>query len=209
MAGAIVFVSTIALIIAVVIAIFVYTAASGPPHSEPAFHADTMPGPSQGGADIPAPQPTSNVPGAATFSATPAVRRTPTQVPSATPVAPQAASAVSTPPKATRTPAAPVAALANLSGQWRVMDTVEEGVGAGQTFTFDVSLNQSGNRVSGGNSGIQIEGIVTGQTALLTYAQPALGYSGTFTWFLGTDGTIAGRFTGSVPNSGRSELIPL
>jgi hypothetical protein len=110
------------------------------------------------------------------------------------------------PPTSTPAPAAPAAGPADFSGRWRITDTVTEGSNVGDTFTFDVTLTQNGNQLSGGNNGIQMSGTVSGDTALVQYAQPALGYTGTFIWTMVAPGEATGSFTSSYPNSGTSTL---
>jgi hypothetical protein len=97
----------------------------------------------------------------------------------------------------------------DFSGYWRIIDTVTEGQGAGETYSFDVLLPQSGDRLGGGNAGIVMVGRVNGATAQVSYEQRNLGYSGTFTWTMGADGNASGRLTNSSPNSGASYLIRL
>ena len=116
-------------------------------------------------------------------------------------------SAQAPPPAPAPPPPPPAAAAANFSGAGQVLDTVTSGSGAGQTYTFDVTLVQSGNQLTGGNSGIQISGSVNGQTATATYTQPALGITGTFEWTFLSSGNAAGTFTSSVPNAGTSQLV--
>jgi hypothetical protein len=88
---------------------------------------------------------------------------------------------------------------------WRILDTITAGTGRGESFAFDVVLQQNGALVTGGTDGIQITGRVDGQTATLTYRQPDLGYTATFTLTL-VDGTWGGgTFTSSV-NAGTSTL---
>jgi hypothetical protein len=73
-----------------------------------------------------------------------------------------------------------------------------------------VQLRQDGNAITGGNSGIVINGSVFGRTATVQFSQPALGHSGSFTWTMSGDGASAsGSFTSSVPNAGQSTLIRL
>ena len=133
----------------------------------------------------PTPEPTS----------TPAVTDTPVPQPAtATPTAP---------------PAAPASGPADFSGRWRIVDTVTEGSNAGQSFSFEVTLVQDGKQVSGGNSGIQMAGVVSGDTALLEYSQPALGYTGTFIWTMVSEDRATGSFTSSHPNAGTSTLLRL
>lgn len=134
------------------------------------------------------------IPPTATATSAPA---TSTPAPTNTPVPPSAPE----PP-----PAAPASTPADFSGRWRIVDVVTEGSNAGQTFTFDVSLSQQGDQISGGNSGIQISGVVNGDTAILEYVQPALGYTGTFTWTMVGPNQAAGTFTNSYPNAGTSNL---
>ena len=81
-----------------------------------------------------------------------------------------------------------------------------QGPGTGQSFTFDISLQQTGNTISGGNSGLQITGSVDGQTASVTYTQPAIGHTGSFTWTMVTATRAEGTFSSSLPNAGTSTL---
>jgi hypothetical protein len=83
---------------------------------------------------------------------------------------------------------------------------VTQGDNVGQAYTFEVNLTQQGNQISGGNGGIQISGSVQGDTAVLNYVQPALGYTGTFVWTMTSSDSAAGTFTNSYPNSGTSSL---
>ena len=89
------------------------------------------------------------------------------------------------------------------------MDTVRTGSGTGSTFTFDVVLTQAGSVLSGGGSSIQLVGTVEGNTAQVQFAQPAQGYTGTFTWALSSADRATGTFTTAGVNSGVSELVRL
>jgi hypothetical protein len=109
-------------------------------------------------------------------------------------------------PPLRQAPAPPASNPADFAGRWRITDTITEGEGAGQTYSFDVSLEQDGNALSGGNDGIQITGTVTGDTATVGYVQPAHGLQGTFVWTMTGDGVATGAFTSSYPNSGTSVL---
>ena len=173
-----------------------------PPTREP-VSATTPLVPQGGGIDeaptaTPQPSPTATFPPAAT--APPA--------PSATPVPPPPAPPSSAPAPAPAPAQAP--ATADFTGAWRITDVVTNGAGAGQSFSFDVQLSQSGNAISGGNSGIVINGSVQGRTATAQFSQPSLGHSGSFTWTLSNDGRSgSGSFSSTVPNSGQSTLIRL
>jgi hypothetical protein len=90
-----------------------------------------------------------------------------------------------------------------------VVDTVTEGPGTGQTFSFDVTLQQDGAVLRGGNSGLTINGVVQGNTASVAYVQPGLGYTGTFHWTMQSRAEARGSFTNSAPNSGSSVLVRL
>ena len=141
------------------------------------------------------------------ITATPAVTQ---EMPTATSTLVPNSTANTQPPGGSPTPMPPQqprsAPSADFSGRWRIVDTISEGAGTGQTFTFDVTLQQNGNSLSGGNSGIVITGTVQDQTAVLTYSQAALGHMGTFNWTLTGPNTARGTFTSSVPNSGTSTL---
>ena len=112
-------------------------------------------------------------------------------------------------PRQSPTPAAteptPAAAQADFTGLWRVLDTITRGTGAGESFAFDVVLQQNGALITGGTEGIQITGRVDGQTATLTYRQPDLGYTATFTLTL-VDGMWGGGTFTSAVNAGTSTL---
>jgi hypothetical protein len=138
-------------------------------------------------------------------SSTPVPISTPPPAPTRAPAPTQAPSVAQSAPIPTQ--AAPPPATANFSGVWRIVDTVTEGSNIGQTYTFDVRLSQTGAIVTGGNSGIAISGRVEGATASLAYGQPALGYSGTFTWTMNSSGVAQGSFTNSYPNAGTSSLV--
>ncbi len=101
----------------------------------------------------------------------------------------------------------PAVRVSNFSGNWRVVDTVTSGEGTGQTYTFDITLSQTGDRLQGGNGGITINGIVEGSTASATFTQQDLSITGTFVWTLTIDGSATGSFSTSVPNSGPSQLL--
>ena len=112
-------------------------------------------------------------------------------------------------PRQSPTPAVteptPATAQADFTGLWRVLDTITRGTGAGESFAFDVVLQQNGVLITGGTEGIQITGRVDGQTATLTYRQPDLGYTATFTLTLVDGMWGGGTFTSSV-NAGTSTL---
>ncbi len=137
---------------------------------------------------------TSTSPAAAvTSTAMPALSATATALPVVTPAATQ-------PP-----PAVP---LANFAGNWRIIDTVLGGQGAGQTYAFFVSITQTGAELRGGAPGaIEFSGTVAENIATVQFTQPTLGVTGIFIWTLAADGNASGTFTSSIPNSGTSELI--
>ena len=137
------------------------------------------------------------------------VNPTPTVVPTSSPPPPPSPTSPPMPPSPTQQQAPPVALMANLSGRWQIADTVTEGAGLGQTYAFVISLSQLGDRISGGNGEIVINGLVEDQTVRASYLQPAFGYTGTFTWTLVAGNLAQGTFTSSVPNSGTSTLTRL
>lgn len=135
---------------------------------------------------------------------------TPTPDPTEAPPAPTP-DPVDTATPTVETTAAPdptVAASHDLSGRWRIVDTVTDGTGAGQTFTFDVTLTQSGFSLSGGSFELSLTGVIDGQSIRAEFTQPS-GVTGLFSWTLGADGNASGTFRSSVPNSGTSQLIRL
>lgn len=113
-------------------------------------------------------------------------------------------------PRATETPPPsatpePARVQGDFGGTWTVQYTITEGLGAGESYAFDVSLEQNGRSLRGGNDGVVVTGIVDGQTATLTYRQPALGYTATFTLTLVDGNWGGGAFTSAV-NSGTSRV---
>lgn len=110
--------------------------------------------------------------------------------------------------EATAPPDPSAAAPPGLSGRWRIVDTVTDGAGAGQIFTFDVVLTQSGSSFSGGNFELSLSGVIAGDSITAQFAHPS-GITGSFAWTLGADGTASGAFESSAPNSGTSQLIRL
>jgi hypothetical protein len=104
--------------------------------------------------------------------------------------------------------AGPAAPQPNLSGRWRIVDTVTEGAGTGESFVFDVTLAQTGTSLTGGNFELSIAGEVAGDVVTAAFTQPG-GISGTFQWALDESGGAGGTFQSSVPNGGTSQLIRL
>jgi len=108
--------------------------------------------------------------------------------------------------------ASPVPQTANaapgLNGRFRIIDTVTTGQGSGTVVSFDVSLQQNGTTVTGGNGELNLSGRMEGNTLRAQFVQPGLGYTGTFTWQLDASGG-SGEFTTSVPNGGSSQLLRL
>jgi hypothetical protein len=127
-----------------------------------------------------------------------------------TPVQPSATPPQAPPPVLAATAAPPVqqsGTPAAFAGTWRVTDFVTSGNGMGQTYTFDLQLSQAGAQISGSGSGLTLSGRVDGATAYVSYAQPALGYTGSFIWTMSGDGASAsGSFTNSSPNQGQSSM---
>jgi len=153
-------------------------------------------------------------PAPATATPTPTAAPTPTPTPALTPTptpqpTPSATPIATEPPRPAPTQPAPVTpALANFAGTWRIVDSILQGRGAGQTFSFQVSITQAGASIQGGATGaIALAGTVAGNIATVEFSQPGLGISGIFIWTLGADGNATGTFTSNVPNSGTSQLI--
>jgi hypothetical protein len=109
------------------------------------------------------------------------------------------------PSEATATASPGASERADFTGVWTVLYTITDGAGVGQSYSFDVSLEQNGRRISGGNDGIRVDGTAEGRTVTLTYRQPALGYTATFTWTLINGSWGGGAFTSAV-NAGTSLL---
>ncbi len=149
----------------------------------------------------------------------------PTQQPSATEAPPPAPRATQPPPRATQPPLRPTqpptqpparatqpaalpqsrtAAVPNLAGQWTIVDTVTYGPGAGGTYSFAVTIRQSGANISGSGSGIRFNGVIDGDLVHATYVQDN-GAGGSFEWATDAGGTaLSGSFTNSIGNGGDS-----
>jgi hypothetical protein len=98
--------------------------------------------------------------------------------------------------------------LANFAGTWGLVDTVEEGRGAGETYVFLVTIVQSGAALEGGAAdAINFSGTVAANVATVEFSQPTLAVTGIFIWTMQPDGNATGTFTSSVPNSGTSQLL--
>ncbi len=114
------------------------------------------------------------------------------------------------PPTPQPTEAPPPPAPSNFAGTWRIVDTVVQGAGAGQSFAFQVVITQSDSELRGGAGGaIALSGTVAGNIATVQFTQPGLGVTGIFIWTLNADGNATGTFTSSASNSGTSQLIRL
>ena len=144
---------------------------------------------------------------------TPQPQTTATTLPAAT----AQPSALATAPAATRPSATPgpaatsaqqTAGVPALNGRFRIVDTVTTGQGSGTVVSFDVSLQQNGAAVTGGNNELNLTGRMEGNMLQAQFVQPGLGYSGTFTWRLDGSGGF-GEFVTSVPNGGSSQLLRL
>jgi hypothetical protein len=108
-------------------------------------------------------------------------------------------------PSPTETPLPTQRAQASFNGNWTVSYTITEGIGAGESYAFSVTLEQDGGSIRGGNDGVVVTGRVEGRTATLTYRQAALGYAATFTLTLVDNTWGGGAFTSAV-NSGTSRM---
>lgn len=112
-------------------------------------------------------------------------------------------------PQATSTPSSEaLVEIPALSGRFRITDTITSGNGAGTVVSFDITLQQTGSLVSGGNNDLSVSGRMDSGMLIAQFVQPALGYSGTFRWRLDASGGV-GEFASSVPNSGTSRLVKL
>ena len=145
-----------------------------------------------------------------------AVEPAPTAVVASVEAPPPAPAPVAAAPEPVRAPAvaiapapapAPAPAAGSFAGRWRIVDTVLEGANTGSTYTFDVVLAESGGRLEGGGDGLVLAGTVNGSSATVEFAQPALGFSGTFTWTLHGPDQATGTFNTNAPNAGTSTLV--
>jgi hypothetical protein len=131
--------------------------------------------------------------------------------PIATPIETAAAPPATAPPSTPLVESTPfsvrVTPTANFGGSWRLVDTVTSGAGAGQTYSFDITLTQSGTALQGGGPEIVLSGSVHGDEAVVEFRQPTTGYTGSFVWRLTGSDRASGSFVTSVPNGGVSTLI--
>jgi hypothetical protein len=201
-----VFVAILALLVGGVMVLFVLTSSCfGPADPKPVVIATSTPEKSADALTAETPVVATATPQVPSPTATSTAVALATSTPTPAPRPPEPAATPS--PLPTNPPAPSPASAANFSGDWTVVDSVSQGQGVGQTFTFDVTLVQSGSRLSGGNSGLVIDGTVSGRTATASFVQPALGHTGTFSWSMRADGNAEGSFSSSVPNSGSSRLV--
>jgi hypothetical protein len=141
------------------------------------------------------PEPPTPTPEPATATATPTEEPTRTPTPRRSQrgqQAPATATPRSREPTATPTPDRPDASeQVSLSGRWKVTDTVEYGGEAGQSFVFEIELEQDGSRVTGrGKDGFRFEGRLEGSVLVLGFTRP--GGAGIFIVNRMPDGSFAG-----------------
>jgi hypothetical protein len=109
-------------------------------------------------------------------------------------------------PTPTRVPSRTPVPDVSMTGRWRVQDTVDFGVGAGQTFTFDIILEQDGQRVRGrGNDGFRFDGQIDGNILTLAFTSP--GGTGIFIWGLSPDGSFVGDWRDYTAQSGGPSVM--
>jgi hypothetical protein len=149
-------------------------------------------------ATIPA-SPTSTIVATATPSPRPAAAASPTTI---------APTPTSSPSAAPTQVLPPAQSVANFAGSWRLVDTVVQGRGAGETYAFFVTIRQADSALQGGAPGaISLSGTVAANVATVEFSQPTLGVTGIFIWTMNADGNATGTFTSSIPNSGTSHLL--
>lgn len=154
-----------------------------------------------------APSPAQLAP-SATASASPTPSATPTPSPSATPTvtatatltpAPPTPTAQPTPtPTTTSVPTGPPEGW--MTGQWLISDTVTFGPSTGETFTFTVSLTESGGSVSGSGNGLELSGTRSGNSVSLTFTRAGAG--GQFAWTIQPDDSMSGTFEDEAAGNG-------
>ena len=93
-------------------------------------------------------------------------------------------------PTATAEPPEPAESV-SMGGRWQVTDTIEYGNQSGQSFTFEITLEQDGARVTGqGKDGFRFEGRIEGGVLVLGFTRP--GGAGIFIVNVMPDGSLAG-----------------
>ena len=104
---------------------------------------------------------------------------------------------------ATRAPA-PAGPVPNIAGTWQIVDMVQYGPGTGEQYPFVVSIQQSGEQITGSGSGLALQGTVRGSSVIAAYRQDN-GSTGTFTWNLDASGSVLqGSFDNTIGNGGSS-----
>lgn len=180
--------------------------------------APTTPKPAQAptrAATIAATEPPSPSPTPAPRTAEPTRRspepptQSPAQRPTASPAEPPIPAPTQPPtqrPSATRTAVPQIRnqSIPNLAGSWLILDTVTYGPGTGSAFPFTVAIQQQGNQIAGGGSGLSFSGVIDGLNVHVDYVQDN-GATGTFDWQTDPNGgSLAGSFTNSTGNGGQS-----
>ncbi|MGH2609298.1 MAG: hypothetical protein ACRDHF_09440 [Tepidiformaceae bacterium] len=96
----------------------------------------------------------------------------------------------------------------SMAGRWKVTDRVDFGTAAGETFTFDITLRQEGDRVFGSGNGMSFEGRLQDEVLTILFTRP--GGFGIFVWNLLPDGSFSGDWHDfTAQNGGPSTLAPI
>jgi hypothetical protein len=80
-----------------------------------------------------------------------------------------------------------------LNGRWQVIDTVQEGPGAGRTFSIPVDLRDVGGEITGASAEFELSGQRRGNQIRIEFTR-ANGSRGTFEWTVQPDGNLVGTF---------------
>lgn len=145
-----------------------------------------------------------------TATRAPAPTATPTETATATPTATATATArpqpTPVPPTATRagpTPTTP-ARQGDLSGRWQIVDTVTNGPGANETYTFTVQLQQAGSAISGSGGGLTLAGERQGDRVVVAFERS--GGTGYFIWTAQGNNLLTGTFRDNGAGNGGTSI---
>jgi hypothetical protein len=114
------------------------------------------------------------------------------------------------PPRSSPTPAPRSQEQDNidLEGRWQVTDRVAFGHGSGETYRFDITLEQDGDRVTGRGNGMSFEGRLQEDVLTVLFTRP--GGFGIFIWRVQRDGSLSGNWHDfTAQNGGPSTVVAI
>jgi S1-C subfamily serine protease len=87
-----------------------------------------------------------------------------------------------------------------VTGVWEMTDTVTYGDGTGQSFQFEMTIDQSGQQISGYTGSLTFTGTRSGTVITVQFTRP--GGTGYFSWTLQPDGTLEGGYADAGAKNG-------